>query len=158
MNAHLRQPGGVTVGMLDDQPWFEATVIRYFRLWGDGPEGQDRVQYEYLAQAGPDTGPMLVAAWAEMIAIFASYRRRPLLRHATDCRCVGADEACFALFMATAAHGEEEDALMTALLMVRADMAPLVTQLARQVGLGLRQARLQMQPQPIAAPPRARLH
>ena len=142
MNAHVRHAGEVAVGHLADQPWFEATVVRFLRLWGDGPDGQVRMQYECLSLAGPEDGPRLIAAWAEMIDLLAHHRRRPLMRHSTDCPCMGADEAFFAFFLATAAEGESEDALMAALLLVRADVAPLVTDFARQVGLSLKQAHL----------------
>ncbi len=71
----------------------------------------------------------------ELLDLLADYRRRPLVRHAPDCRCVGADEAVFAHFVTTAATGEREDAMLIATLLVRADVSPLAASLAQTVGL-----------------------
>lgn len=64
------------------------------------------------------------------------------MRHALHCKCLGADEACFANFIATAATGEREDAMLIATLIVRADVAPLIASLAAEVGLAFRQMQL----------------
>ena len=53
----------------------------------------------------------------------AGHARRPLLGHAPDCPCAGADECVFARFVALAAEGAREDAVLMAALMVRADLA-----------------------------------
>ena len=63
------------------------------------------------------------------------------MRHAVECKCLGADEACFANFVALAATGAQEDAMLIATLLVRADVAPQITSLATNFGLGLQQMR-----------------
>jgi hypothetical protein len=63
--------------------------------------------------------------------------------------------------VASAAEGAREDALMMALLLVRADIAPLVTGLAQDAGLALRRMTLREQAAstlPTSPPPGQRLH
>lgn len=139
MNAHVRCPGSVSVGQLSEQPTFETCIVTYLRLWADGEEAQRRLQHMLIELCGPARGARMTKTWAEMIALLARFRRRSIMRHALDCPCLGADEAWFANFMATAATGERDDALMLATLLIRPDIAPLLTDLARQFGLSLAQ-------------------
>jgi hypothetical protein len=64
------------------------------------------------------------------------------MRHSLQCKYLGADESCFANFIATAATGEREDALLIATLLVRPDMAPLIASLANYVGLAFKKMHL----------------
>ena len=64
------------------------------------------------------------------------------MRHSIECRCLGGDEACFANFVATAAEGEREDALLMATLIVEPSVAQPLTTLATQVGLAFKQMQL----------------
>lgn len=59
------------------------------------------------------------------------------MRHSVQCKCLGADESCFANFIATAATGDRDDAMLIATLLVRPDVAPLITALATDFGLAL---------------------
>ncbi|WP_245706594.1 hypothetical protein [Ruegeria marina] len=63
-----------------------------------------------------------------------------MVRHDLGCACVGADEACFAHLIASAATGAHEDALMLAALIVRPDLAPALVALSEQFGLALQAA------------------
>ena len=76
-------------------------------------------------------GPM-----ADLCGLCVRFGRRPLCAHAEDCPCLGGDEACFARLVELAAAGEREEALMLAMLLVRADVAPLAVAMAEQAGLG----------------------
>ncbi len=73
------------------------------------------------------------------------------MRHSVQCKCLGADEACFANFIATAATGEREDAMLIATLLVRPDVAPLIVSLAADVGLAFMRMCLSA-PREMAAP------
>ncbi|GGE59835.1 hypothetical protein GCM10011517_29270 [Actibacterium pelagium] len=64
------------------------------------------------------------------------------MRHELACQCLGADESCFANLIAEAAEGDPEDAMLIATLLVRADMAPCLAALARDVGLALKRMSL----------------
>jgi hypothetical protein len=146
MNTHARSPGRVSVGQLSEQPAFEACIVTYLRLWADGEESQIRLQQMLIELCGPTRGVHMTKRWAELVALFAQFHRRSITHHALDYPRLGADEAWFANFMATAATGEREDALMLATLMIRHDIAPMLADLAQQFGLGLTQGLLQQGP------------
>ncbi|MCA0043591.1 hypothetical protein [Celeribacter litoreus] len=80
---------------------------------------------------GSDMGKI----FAQMMMVFDRHSRRPLVHHAMTCDCLGADEAVLAQFVQHAARGQREDACLMAMLLVRADIAPLAVSLAEQLGL-----------------------
>ncbi|WP_460275491.1 hypothetical protein [Celeribacter sp. ULVN23_4] len=71
----------------------------------------------------------------QMMLVFQRHARRPLVSHGMSCDCLGADEAVLAQFVRHAARGQREDACLMAMLLVRADVAPLAVSLAEQLGL-----------------------
>ncbi|ATG46339.1 hypothetical protein CEW89_01400 [Celeribacter ethanolicus] len=71
----------------------------------------------------------------QMMLVFQRHARRPLVHHGMSCDCLGADEAVLAQFVCLAARGKREDACLMAMLLVRADVAPLAVSLAEQLGL-----------------------
>ena len=79
-------------------------------------------------------------AFGELCALCLAAARRPLLRHASACPCLGGDEAAFAEVVRLAAGGEREDALMVACCLVRPDLAPALVHLAEQAGIRLGRA------------------
>jgi len=159
MNMAVRKQGGAAVGQLSDQPRLEACIVLYFRMWCDGPDGQMAIWNDLATGLGQAHGRATLKTLEQLFAICTEHRRRPLMRHAIGCSCLGADEACFANFVATAATGDREDALLIATLLVRADIAPVITSLAADVGLALKSMLLRgrAMPQP-QAPVHATLH
>lgn len=123
MSAAARGAGGAAVGRLDDLPPLERMVVLCLRLWSAGAD----LRGGQTACEGLD----------ELIGTVVRHARRPLLCHAPDCPCAGADEAVLARFVALAAEGAREDAVLIATLLVRADLALGLAALAEQVGLGL---------------------
>ncbi|WP_417244908.1 hypothetical protein [Celeribacter sp.] len=71
----------------------------------------------------------------QMMMVFRRHGRRQLVSHGMSCDCLGADEAVLAQFVRLAARGKREDACLMAMLIVRADVAPLAVSLAEQLGL-----------------------
>ena len=67
----------------------------------------------------------------------AGHSRRALVGHAPGCPCAGADECVFARFVALAAEGSREQAILMAALMVRADLAFCLATRAEAIGLRL---------------------
>ncbi|WP_411889251.1 hypothetical protein [Yoonia sp. SDW83-1] len=130
--------------MADLSP-IEASLILYMRLWCDGSDGQTAVWSDLSQALGPQRGRSALGAFEMLFNLCARHGRRPLMRHAVGCCCVGADEACFANFVMTAATGERDDAMLIATLLVRADVAPVITSVAAQVGLALHQIELRPQ-------------
>ena len=73
--------------------------------------------------------------FSQMMLVFERHARRPLVSHGMRCDCLGADEAVLAQFVRLAARGKREDATLMAMLMLRADIAPLAVSMAEQLGL-----------------------
>jgi len=142
MNAALAHRGAAAVAVIDDFDGLTAAAVIYLRMWCEGPETQTNVMNDLINTLGRGRGHNAVAAFAELCSMCVRHGRRPLCRHGLNCRCVGADEASFAHFVASAADGEREDAMMIAMLLVRPDMAPALTSLAADFGLALKQMNL----------------
>lgn len=145
------QRGGAPVGLLEDLGPVEAGTVLYLRLWSDGTAARRRPGATD-AQLLPEDA---AACFEDLCRLCLRYGRRPLMRHHIDCGCVGADESCFANFVACATEGDREDAMLLASLLVRPDMAPSLCALAQTFGLALR--RLSLAPMPTGPVP-SRLH
>jgi hypothetical protein len=140
MSAEPRHPGATPVGRLSELPPLEREVIRCLRLWCAGPDGPKAVSRALVARHG-EGGVGLAADFGELVHTMAGHSRRPLVGHAPDCPCAGADECVFARFVALAAEGAREDAVLMAALMVRADVALCLATRAEAVGLRLMRGR-----------------
>jgi hypothetical protein len=141
MTLRERHPGGAPVARLDGLPPLERRVIRCLRLWCAGPDGERAVRWEIARDGGRGEDERLVARFGELLELTAGNARRPLLGHALDCPCAGSDECIFARFVALAAEGAREEAVLIAALLVRADIAICLTAAAEAVGLGLMRGR-----------------
>ena len=137
-NTHpTHNRGGAPVGFVAELDGVEAASVIYLRLWCDGPEAQASVRSDFASSLGPAEGRQACASFEDLCALCAQHGRRPLMRHSLNCKCLGADEACFANFIACAATGDREDAMLIATLLVRPDVAPLITALAADFGHAL---------------------
>ncbi|HKL68456.1 hypothetical protein [Salibaculum sp.] len=119
--------GAAPVGRLSDLPRPEAATINALREWPGNPDDH----------AGDDGASHHLSQLFEALDRFG---RRPLMRHHVGCSCLGADEACVAQLIGSAGEADREDAMMIACLLVRADMAPMVADIAQMVALHLRRA------------------
>lgn len=142
MNAHSPQRGGAPVGMITDLGPVEAGAVLYFRLWFDGPESQAQVWNDLAAGLGTSTGRAVLRSFEQLCDLCVRHGRRPLMRHDVTCRCLGSDESCFANFVASAADGEREDAMLIATLLVKPDLAPCLVAVAEDFGLALKRMAL----------------
>ena len=140
--------GGTPVGHMCDLGAVEAAAVHFLRLWADGQNGRDAAVGELTAALGEKGGLATALAFEALFDLCARHGRRPLMRHDVLCGCLGADEACFATFISAAAEPAEEDAMMMAVLLVRADLAPILANLARDVGVSLRRFALAKRPEP----------
>lgn len=134
--------GGAPVGFLEELDSVEAASVIYLRLWCSGPDARAEVENDLAYGLGTDHADHVLRSFDQLCTMCARHGRRPLMRHSVHCKCLGADESCFANFIATAANGDMEDAMMFATLLVRPDMAPMITSLATDFGLGLKKMRL----------------
>ena len=142
MTNTIEHRGSATVGHLQDFDGIAAASIIYLRMWCTGPETQASFIADLTNTLGVDRGNKAIEAFAELCSVCVRHGRRPLARHGLHCKCVGADEASFAHFVATAAEGDREDAMLIAILLVRPDVAPIITSLAADFGLALKQMNL----------------
>lgn len=142
MTDRIQNRGGAPVGFIAELDGIEAASVIYLRLWCDGPDAQAQVWNDFASGLGPDQGRKALKSFEELCALCTRYGRRPLMRHSVQCKCLGADESCFANFVATAATGDREDAMLIATLLVRPDMAPLIASLAADVGHAFTRMRL----------------
>lgn len=138
--SHKR--GGAPVGYLTELGAVEAASVIYLRLWSEGPETRSEVYHDFTSRLGRTQSTQALEAFEQLCGLCARHGRRPLMRHSVSCKCLGSDECCFANFVAAAADGDREDAMLIATLLVRADVAPLVTALAADFGIALKRMQL----------------
>lgn len=126
--------GGAAVGMLADMPALERGVVQLLRQWCDGEAGRIAVAEDFTAIFGPDQAAVEVNNLAHLITLMVQMGRRPLMRHHTQCACLGGDESAFAQMVAAATAGDREDAMAFALTMLPPDIAYEAVQIAAYVG------------------------
>ncbi|WP_371224959.1 hypothetical protein [Roseovarius sp. 2305UL8-3] len=138
MSAQPNMRGGTPVGLLTELSPVEAGAVIYLRLWSEGPDRYPEIWNDFSSCLGAQYGEKALKSFEDLCNLCAAYGRRPLMRHSVNCKCLGADEACFANFIGAAAEGEREDALMIATVIVRADMAQPLVSLAQDFGLAMK--------------------
>lgn len=131
--------GGAPVGFVTELGPVEAGAVLYLRLWCDGPAAQAQVWNDFAAALGQERGKEVLRSFETLCDLCVRHGRRPLMRHHVTCKCLGADESCFANFVGYASEGAREDALLIATTIVRPDIAPSLVGLAQELGHALRQ-------------------
>lgn len=142
MSVSNQNRGGAAVGFINELDGVEAASVIYLRLWCDGPDAQAQIGDDFVLSLGPEQGRKALKSFDDLCSLCSRHGRRPLMRHSLQCKCLGADESCFANFIAAAATGEREDAMLIATLLVRPDVAPLIASLAAEVGHAFMRMRL----------------
>lgn len=142
MTSAQDKRGGAPVGFITELDGIEAASVIYLRLWSNGPDSQATVWNDFASCLGTDQGNKAVSAFEALCSLCSRHGRRPLMRHSVNCKCLGSDESCFANFIGTAAIGDRDDAMLIATLLVRPDVAPLITALATDFGLALKRMNL----------------
>ncbi|NSX55972.1 hypothetical protein [Parasulfitobacter algicola] len=142
MTSAQEKRGGAPVGFITELDGIEAASVIYLRLWCDGPDAQASVWNDFASSFGATQGRKVLKSFEHMCNLCSQYGRRPLMRHSVNCKCLGSDESCFANFIATAVTGDRDDAMLIATLLVRPDIAPLLTSLATDFGLALKRMNL----------------
>ena len=157
-SAHTTPRGGVTVGTLTDLPPLEAGAVIYLRHWFSGSETRAQMRRDFEVNFGPEMAQAAFEAFGSLCNFCAAHGRRPLVRHGMSCKCLGADENCFANLLASAAEGQDDDAQVLASLIVVPRKAHELTQLASDCGLMLQQIMGAQPPQRASRPLSATLH
>jgi len=148
MNAMAPHRGGAPVGYVTEVGPVEAGAVLYLRLWCDGPDAQALVWNDFATALGAEGGRKALKSFECLCDMCVRQGRRPLMRHGVTCKCLGAEESCFANFIGYASEGEREDALPIATTIVRPDMAPSLVGLAQGFGVALKRMAIKAK-QPI---------
>ncbi len=130
-------PGAAPVARVADLPPLEQRIVLYARLWTEGRLGQAEVWRDLIDRHGPAGATCAAGHLDALLRDMLTFARRPLQRHASSCPCAGGDECVLARFVALAAEGAREDAILMATLMVRADMSLMLASIAEELGLSL---------------------
>lgn len=138
MNAMAPHRGGAPVGYVTELGPVEAGAVLYLRLWCEGPDAQAQVWSDFATALGSEGGRKALKSFECLCDMCVRHGRRPLMRHHVTCKCLGADESCFANFIGYASEGAREDALLIATTIVSPDMAPALVGLAQDFGLALK--------------------
>jgi hypothetical protein len=142
MTSAQEKRGGAPVGFITELDGIEAASVIYLRLWNNGPDSQADVWNDFACALGTIQGRKAIQSFEDLCRLCSQHGRRPLMRHSVNCRCIGSDESCFANFISAAAAGDRDDAMLIATLLVRPDVAPLITSLAADFGLALKRMNL----------------
>lgn len=142
MTGASPQRVGASVGYVTELGPVEAGAVLYLRLWNGGSKAKLQVWSHFSTALGHQQGRNALGSLGTLCDLCARYGRRPLIRHEVTCRCLGADESCFANFISYASEGAREDALLIATTIVRPDMAETLVGFAEEFGLVLRRMAL----------------
>ncbi|MEP5760098.1 MAG: hypothetical protein ABJ327_12470 [Litoreibacter sp.] len=142
MTENQARRGGAPVGFITDLDGVEAAAVIYLRLWCNGADAQAQVWSDFAVALGAMQGRKALQSFEQLFSLCSNYGRRPMMRHSVNCKCLGSDESCFANFIAAAADDDHEDAMLIATLLVRPDYAAIITPLAADFGIALKQMRL----------------
>ena len=134
----IQQLGGAPVGLMQNLSPEEYMAISFFRRWCDGVPSEASLRQELIINLGYGIGEQTIQSFKSLCEIIFKYGRRHLIRHKTDCDCVGADESCFAQLITRAVYEEKEDTMLIALLLVPPSFAAEVVDLSLQIGTAIK--------------------
>ncbi len=132
MNARTA-PGPLS--RLDDLPALERRVVVCARLWCEGPAGQATVERDWGPCGGVDLATQALDRLDELLGLCFAHGRRPLQIDGVRAEGVSGDECVLGRFVALAAEGKREEAILIATLLVRADLALGLARTAEALGL-----------------------
>lgn len=149
MLTAAQKHGAASIGHIDHLPALEQFAVLCLRGLGRGPE----LRLFLTRKFGVDMGNAVMERCDDLAQFLTRHARRPLMRHAPDCSCLGADEAVFAHLCRLADTGDTEELRMFAMTLCRADLAPCLMPPAEFFILTLKQAIARTQPKgcPVAA-------
>lgn len=108
--------------------------IASLRRWLDGPGGQAEVWSGLAGSLGAGAATRLLGAFEALLRQVAGAARRKLQRHATNCPCIGEDEALLAGMVRAAGRGDTESAHALAAQIVRETDLLAVLESAARLG------------------------
>ena len=160
--------GAAPVGLLQELPPVELAAIVYLRAWCDGGSARGMIARDFRLVMG-DEAAAAVETFDALMGVLLTRARRPIMRHALDCRCFGGDESAFAHMIASAAGRDREDAVLFASTLVKGpatwsavlmaeESGQVLLRLARDVAAGEAGERRRGGPAEFVPVGRTRLH
>ena len=129
--------GGSPVAVISDLSWEEHLVIYYFRCCFDGSEALLEVHEEFRFYLGIEIANKTIGALQFLFSKLQNNGRRRLVRHDLNCKCVGADENCFAQLVTRSTYADKKDAILIGILLTDADLAPELVYAAEDFAAGV---------------------
>ena len=129
--------GGSPVAVISDLSWEEHLVIYYFRCCFDGSEALLEVHEEFRFYLGIEIANKTIGALQFLFSKLQNNGRRRLVRHDLNCKCVGADENCFAQLVTRSTYLDKKDAILIGILLTDADLAPELVYAAEDFAEGV---------------------
>ena len=135
--------GGSPVAIMSDLSWEEHLVIYYFRCCFEGSEALLEIYEEFRFYLGTEKANKTIGALQFLYNKLQNNGRRRLVSHDLNCKCVGADENCFAQLVTRSTYTDKKDSILIGLLLTDADLAPELVYAAEDFAQGV-QALLQI--------------
>ena len=129
--------GGSPVAVISDLSWEEHLVIYYFRCCFEGSEALLQVHEEFRFYLGAETADKTIRSLQFLFSKLQNNGRRRLVRHDLNCKCVGADENCFAQLVTRSTYLDKKDAILIGILLSDADLAPELVYAAEDFAAGV---------------------
>ena len=138
METKTSTKGGSPVAVISDLSWEEHLVIYYFRCCFEGSEALLEVHEEFRFYLGTEIANKTIGALQFLFSKLQNNGRRRLVRHDLNCKCVGADENCFAQLVTRSTCVDKKDAILIGILLTDADLAPELVYAAEDFAAGVR--------------------
>ena len=129
--------GGSPVAIMSDLSWEEHLVIYYFRCCFVGSEALSEIHDEFSFYLGTETANKTIGALQFLFTKLQNNGRRRLVSHDLNCKCVGADENCFAQLVTRSTNRDKNDAILIGILLTDADLAPELVYAAEDFAQGV---------------------
>ena len=129
--------GGSPVAIMSDLSWEEHLVIYYFRCCFVGSEALLEIHEEFSFYLGTETANKTIGALQFLFTKLQNSGRRRLVSHDLNCKCVGADENCFAQLVTRSTYADKNDAILIGILLTDADLAPELVYAAEDFAQGV---------------------
>ena len=130
--------GGAAVGKMEYLSLEEYTIISFLRRYCDGEISRQTLKKELIVNLGYSEGEKTFGKLKNLFEIIFNHGRRALIRHKTECDCVGADESCFAQLILRAANNYKEEAVLISLLLMPPDFSAETVHLASEIGTSIK--------------------
>ena len=130
--------GGAAVGKMEYLSLEEYTIISFLRRYCDGEISRQTLKKELIVNLGYSEGEKTFGKLKNLFEIIFNHGRRALIRHKTECDCVGADESCFAQLILRAANNYKEEAVLISLLLMPPDFSAETVRLASEIGTSIK--------------------